>query len=315
MRQQTIRKVITVIAFLVGFALLLSLLSWVYRPRDNTKEGGMDYVMANGYLGEAADSIDVFFIGSSEFYSGVSPMVIWERNGITSYDLATGAQRTYNADAALVRMLKTHQPKLVVLDGYVALKQGNPDEGVFAQLASWFNVLDNHENWKKFGPAQLAAPAVYTHREINKGFRANWHHTETSFAGYMTPSEERWGIPLLNRMYLDHMRAVCARAGVQVMFLVLPSPENWDWAHHNSLQDYADAAGVPLLDLNLYVDELNIDPSVDFRDEGDHLNVKGARKVSEWLADWLRERYELPDRREEAQLALWHEDLEQYPEW
>lgn len=315
MKKELLRPAALILAFLSGLGLLLAGLSRVYLPRDNTKAGGMDYIMANGYLAEGADDIDVFFVGSSEFYSGISPMLIWNQEGITSYDYAIGAQRTYNADVMVKKLLSTHHPKLVVLDGYVALKQGNPDEGVFAQAASWFPILDFHENWKKFGGELLLAPVRYTNREINKGFRPDQRHAVTDVSGFMAPSEERLAMPLLNRLYLRHIKALCDRAGVQVLVLALPSPENWDYAHHNALQAWADRAGISLVDLNLMTEELGIDPDTDYRDGGDHLNVNGAAKVSAWLGTYLKEQYGLRDRRGEEALAAWNEDWNQYPEW
>ena len=314
MNKDTIRHSALVLVFLGILAALLAAASWVYRPRDNTKQGGMDYVMAHGYLGEPAGSIDVFFVGSSEFYSGIAPMPMWERSGLSSYDFATGAQRSYNADAMVRELLQTHHPRLVVLDGYVALKQGNPDEAVFTKLSQWFPVLINHENWKRFDWETICSPVAYTHREINKGFRPDGRHAPASYAGFMTPSEERADLPLLNRLYLDHIMETCREAGVEVLFITLPSPENWDYARHNTLQDYADAAGVPLLDLNLMVTELGIDPECDYRDGGDHLNSAGAEKVSAYLADYLRETYHLEDHREDPALAGWKEDIMLYPE-
>ncbi len=314
MKKANLSSLIRVAAFLLVLALLLSGLSWLYRPRDNTKEGGMDYIMAHGYLGQSADGIDAFFVGSSEFYSGISPMLIWEESGITSYDYAIGAQRAYSADAMVEKLLRTHHPRLVVLDGYVALKRGDPDEAVFSMASRLFSILENHENWKRFDWEMLAAPVEYTHREINRGFRPDNRNTSITYAGFMREDDSRARFPLMNRLYLEHIRAVCQREDIPLLFIALPSPENWDYAHHNALQDYADKAGIELLDLNLMVDELDIDPETDFRDEGDHLNSDGAEKVSHYLAHYLAQQYGLQDHRGDPAYDDWAEDWAQYPE-
>ena len=314
MNKELPKRIAGTILFLLILALLLASLSWLYRPRDNTKAGGMDYVMAHGYLGLPSDGIDAFFVGSSEFYSGISPMLLWDAGGITSYDYATGAQRSYNADAMVEKLLKTHRPKLVVLDGYVALKQGNPDEAVFSMSSRLFPVLENHENWKLFDWEMLSSGVAYTNREINRGFRPDSRHISITHKGFMLPSDERVRMPLMNRLYLDHIRSVCQREGISLLLIALPSPENWDYAHHNTLQDYADQAGIPLLDLNLMVDELGIDPSTDYRDEGDHLNNKGAAKVSQYLSGYLSQQFGLEDHRNDPAYAAWAEDWEAYPE-
>lgn len=315
MKKETIRAAALTAGFLAGLMLLLAALSWLYRPRDNTKAGGMDYVMAHGYLGHSADEIDVFFVGSSEFYSDVSPMLLWEQAGITSYDDAIGAQRTYHAAAMVDELLRTHRPKLIVLDGYVALKRGNPDEAVFSMASSLFPVLTNHENWKRFGPEELAAPVEYTHREINKGFRPDDRSKEAQSGGYMETSEKVLHMPIMNRLFLDYIKTRCDRAGIPLLYLAMPSPENWDIAHHDALQAYADKVGIPLLDLNLMAEELGIDPAVDYRDGGDHLNIKGAAKVSAYLAEYLPRQYSLTDHRNDPAYDRWQEELGEYPEW
>ena len=38
-------------------------------------------------------SIDVMFYGSSHTYSDINPAVLWEEEGISSYDLAGSLQR------------------------------------------------------------------------------------------------------------------------------------------------------------------------------------------------------------------------------
>ena len=315
MKRDNIRPIALTAAFLVGLTALLAALSWLYRPRDNTKAGGMDYVMAHGYLGHRAEELDVFFVGSSEFYSAISPMLLWEQTGISSYDDAIGAQRSYNMAVMVDEMLKTHRPKLIVLDGYVALKQGNPDEAVFALAAAKLGILNNHENWKKFDLEALSAPVSYTHREINKGFRPDGRAEEAKQGEYMETSDDVFRMPLMNRVFLDSIKARCRKEGIALLFVTLPSPENWDMAHHVALQDYADQTGIPLLDLNLMTKELDIDPAVDYRDGGDHLNIQGAAKVSAYLGEYLRTNYDLPDHRGEAGYELWQQELAEYPEW
>ena len=67
----------------------------------------------------------------------------------------------------------------------------------------------------------------------------------------------------------------------------------------------------PMFDFNRMSDELMLDPEKDFFDEG-HLNAYGAKKVSQFMAKWLDEKYDLPDHRNEAGYELWDEDLKYY---
>lgn len=314
MNKTSVKHTATCGAFLLGLAVLLLIASYLYRPRDNTKEGGMNYISTNGYLGEADGTVDVFFVGSSEVYSGICPMRLWDEAGITSYDVATGSQRMNIMTYYVEQILKTHHPKVIVLDAYVIMMRCNPDNVLFTEASKVFPILENHENWKRFDWNMITSPVAYTNREINKGFRPRGAVEQASFNGFMRPSDRVASLYPLNRIYLDYIKDLCDKNGVQLAFVALPSPKNWNYPRHNRMQAYADENGLSFVDLNLMVKELNIDPNEDFRDNGDHLNGPGAKKVSVYLAKYFTEQFHLEDHRDDEAYAIWHEDYEKYPE-
>ena len=70
----------------------------------------------------------------------------------------------------------------------------------------------------------------------------------------------------------------------------VPSPDNWSYQKHNAVENYARENDVTYLDLNLSVEELGIDWTADTTDRGDHLSFTGARKVTDYLGDYLSEK-------------------------
>lgn len=76
----------------------------------------LDKKEANGILGEENNTIDALFVGDSLVYTAISPMVIWEKYGISSYDLSTSAQFLYESYSFLDKALKTQKPKIVFLE-------------------------------------------------------------------------------------------------------------------------------------------------------------------------------------------------------
>jgi hypothetical protein len=312
MRKKTLWYLGRCIAFLLGLALLLQGMSYLYRPRNNRESAGMEEERAHAYLGETPGSIDVFFVGSSEFYSDVSPMKMWEEQGITAYDMATSSQRLRQTYGYLHELFQTQNPRVVVVDGYVALKPCDMNKSLFSEGVVHFPVLERHENWKRFDWKTISSPVRYTYREITKGYRPSGYTVKISYDDFMTPTDDKVELELLNRIYLERIRLLCKAHGAQMVLLAMPSPKNWDYPHHNTLQAYAEEAGIPFLDLNLMVEQLNIEAESDYRDNGDHLNRFGAHKASAYLADYLAEHFSLEDHRQDDRFAVWQEDLQKY---
>ena len=70
MKNTLMRNMLRSAVFLLLLALMLSLLSVVFRPKNNNHDAGMYYIMAHGFLAERERSIDVLILGDSEFSVG-----------------------------------------------------------------------------------------------------------------------------------------------------------------------------------------------------------------------------------------------------
>ena len=66
---------------------------------------------------------------------------------------------------------------------------------------------------------------------------------------------------------------------------------------------------MPYVDGNL--EKIGIDWYTDSPDGGDHMNPRGAAKVTAWLGAYLQTQG-LEDRRDSAAYASWQEDLETF---
>ena len=111
-----IRKAAGSVVFLAGLCALLIFVSYLFLPKNNMAEFGMDEVTANGILGEKENSIDVLVVGDSESYSAISPMEMWAQQGFTSYVCGTSGQYLYLSDTFLKRAFEKQQPKVVIME-------------------------------------------------------------------------------------------------------------------------------------------------------------------------------------------------------
>ena len=75
----------------------------------------------------------------------------------------------------------------------------------------------------------------------------------------------------------------------------------------------ADALEIPYLNMeNDIPGDASIDWQTDTYDGGDHMNLTGAVKVSDYLGDWLADTGLFQDRRGDPAYADWNETLAQF---
>ena len=76
--------------------------------------------------------------------------------------------------------------------------------------------------------------------------------------------------------------------------------------------EYAKDNSLTYIDMNLMLDELGIDWSLDSLDKGDHLNLSGAYKVSDYIGKYLRDNYNISDHRTDEAYKKWEKTSEKY---
>ena len=114
--------------------------------------------------------------------------------------------------------------------------------------------------------------------------------------------------------YLDKMVNLCKLHGTELVLIKAPtlSPiwyDEWD----AQIVDYAKKHNLRYYNFLDKIDEIGIDWDTDTYDQGLHLNVYGAEKLSKYFGRILSEELGLPDHRTEAlPSAIWTEKCETY---
>ena len=75
-----------------------------------------------------------------------------------------------------------------------------------------------------------------------------------------------------------------------------------------------DDLGIDFIDMNLLTEEIPIDWNHDTRDKGDHLNYKGACKVTTYLASYLNNTGLFTSHKEDPEFSDWVEDYKLFEE-
>lgn len=121
-------------------------------------------------------------------------------------------------------------------------------------------------------------------------------------------------IPEKNIEWLRRMKALCDENNIQLLAVKVPTvfmPQlynsSWIEEKYHQVRTLCNEEGITYYDL-LYDTDAGIDWETDTSDEGLHLNLHGAQKLSDNLGRYLIERCGLSPKRSEQ----WNRDLESY---
>lgn len=306
----SIRRGIRIVVYLIAVTLILVVASRIVIPKNNQVEFGQHDPRAFGVLGERSHSLDALFLGDSEVYTSIAPLGLWHNQGIAAYDVSTSAQKLPYTRTLLKRALENQSPRVVAFETNMFFRKVSVDDVLYRALADTFPLFEYHDRWKSLNTADLFAQPRTTWMHREKGFKNNDECKPADATGYMERSDGRTQIPELNQHLIKDMVRMCAERDIEVLFLSTPSTKNWNWKRHNAVEDFIQSdetlGNVRYLDLNLEQGDIGIDWTTDSRDGGDHLNKRGARKVTAFLGSWLRATYNLPDRRNNPAYDAWN---------
>ena len=306
------KRILAFFLFAVFLIAILLAASFVFMPKNNMSEFGMEEAQANGILGEKENTIDVLVLGDSESYSAITPMQIWKDAGYTAYVCGTSAQALNYTSVLLRRAFEKQQPKVVILETNAIYRKISSNQAVGTELANYFSVFQYHNRWKSLGLHDFTGKAKFTWTDDYKGYRYRTKVDPARQKEYMKPTDKAAGIPNLNIQYVREMKQFCDENGSRLVLVSTPSTVNWNFQRHNGIQKLANDIGCEYMDLNLMNDRIQIDWSKDTRDKGDHLNHFGAVKVSRFLSEYLKGTGLLTDHREDPAYAKWNDSLKKY---
>lgn len=325
---KTVKQLISTLCFVLILVLLINGLTFVTRDKN---EADMIYP----YYAEQENSLDVLFVGSSHMMCGIYPMELYHQYGIASYDFTSSALVLPQAYYQVVEALKTQTPKVLVLDisgvAYNDTKVGSPEyvhvqfdnmkwslnkieaihdliEDPSDRLEYYFPLLKFHTRWKELQPEDFQPITG-----VSKGARFSETVLETVGGIEIMPEDFVTPIAEYSETYLRKILNYCRDQDVSVVLLNLPAlPSKTSQGTYNAVFAIAEEYGVSYLNLLHHLDAIGFDFTTDLRDTS-HCNRSGAEKVTLYVGNYLKEHYELPDRRDDPEYApTWDAAYEAY---
>ncbi len=282
---------------------------------------------------EIEEPIDVMFFGTSHVINGVLPLELWEDYGISSYNFGNNGARIPLTYWMMENVFDYQQPKLVVVDcSYLYNNKMTATKVHQAHIAldafpltstklATINDLFLPEERLEF----LLPFTIYHNRwtELGKSdFVVNYNtQLGASPKTYIAVPDEYAKLPegttlpeeTVAMEYLEKMIDSCQAKGIEILLTYIPYPANETRQREAaSAQELALKRGVNCINFLTIPDVVNF--TTDCHDPHSHLNLSGARKITDYLGSYIRTNYDIPDRRTEARFASWDSLYESYAE-
>ncbi|MHC1772499.1 MAG: hypothetical protein AB9907_12370 [Flexilinea sp.] len=324
------KKIISVILFFLVFLISFQFVNDLLFTKTELNA-------AKDLILEKENSIDVLFLGTSHVYCGVNPLEIWNQTGIPSFNVVSNRQPIWSSYGLLKEALKHQKPKAVFFDvlGATDYVEGliDSDRGINAtHLAfdpvplSISKILDILQIDEISNKQEMIFPIIYNHkrlfdnslnsfdfsyvfkkqRNIDKGFVLSVK-TEPVEKPPVYPDGMIPMTPVAEK-YLVKIIELCKKENIPLVLFKTPSSalENF-LMQLTGIAEVGAEYDVPFLDFNRLYDETGLDFKTDFIDGG-HLNVHGAKKISDYLGKYLQENFDLADKRDDPDYTEWNFD-------
>lgn len=319
MKTKVIKTICSFVGIVAIFLALYFYLAMVLLPKDYNDSGAFKYFNAAAIKNEKKNSIDTMFFGNSDLYNGISPMNIYKNTGYTCYSMGAPKQSIKQIRRQIRRNLKNQDLKAIFIETDCFYYPNKFFAGSFvydnAYLVSPFKY---HSRWK-----ELEAKDFYTIPNKAKGlnyFKGYVYEQEN--ANFKRPdwfmNDDPKQVEKIHpsvKKDVAQIVAMCKKKNIQLVFFTLPSPSSWSNKKHNGVQNLANKHGIDYVDLNVERADFSLDYKNCFRDNGNHLNYRGAKICSEYMADYMKNNLDLPDRRQDPKYNDWNKCLELFEEY
>lgn len=322
-------KCINFIKAIIIIVVTVMILTGLLRILTLKSEDGINQFQA--YYKQPENSIDVLFCGSSHIYCDISTGVIWDRYGISSFDLGGAEAPAWVSYYQLKEALRSQRPRVVCYEVSVAAIY----DSFLTQRDAWASDNSYGMKWNSNRIEQLRANSEeedfykrlnpfnimhgrYTDLEENdftnvrssvnyKGFDPREKIVEME-----TPdiSGVKEAVPCSEKAeeYIRKIIELTRTEEIPIILFVSPYDVDEDEQKKlNYIETIAESEGVEYIDFNKRYEEMDMDFTKDMSD-GSHLTYTGNYKFSDYFGGLLKEKYNLTDHHGDAKYVSWDWD-------
>ncbi len=306
------KNIIKIAGFAAGLIAILWLLSLIFDGARWVNEG---YVASRdariaGIDTEQPGQIDVLNVGDSLCNVGLTPMELYRDYGYTAYNMGRDLQMPLES-LFYIRQAHKRQPiKVIFWEAHNLFRDESIidfGQSVFSEFFKYkVPFIKYHYIWKNW----IEGPGI---RKFYKGYLVNEEVSAyTDGAYYWYPDHEIYPIHGRQKMLFRLAQRYCRENDIKLVLYSCASAKCYDIRMHNAVKEFAQECGVDYLDANYDVEKIHIDWAQDTFDGGDHLNLYGCRKMTNYLGNYMADTCGLTDHRGDPAYQNWEELLPAY---
>lgn len=331
-KKKILKWTILISIFLIILFNFIKIITYIMKPMC------VDLENIAGLYGEKKNSLDMVYIGGSACFVYWEPLKAFEQEGIASYNYGGNMIQPECYKMMVKEILKTQKPELIIIDARAfqyRKKDKPPTEPAYRNILTGIPLSLNkiqfiQDNVKKYlddDEVSYYFDIIKYHRET-KGQRIN-EQIKMAFNLYKNPVKGFLFVPKVAKQIKPNIKTTQERpidketevilldlleylktTDCNYMFVVSPYVEEKEHKENfNYIEKIVEGYGYNFLDSNDYYKEMKMDFNTDFYNAG-HVNIFGADKYTDFLTQYIKKNYQLPDRRQDYQ--EWNDLL---PNW
>lgn len=311
-----------VLIFLALGEMLMSVM--IFKQEDGT-------LPVHNYYSLPRDTVDVLVLGTSHAGMNVSTKTMWDEYGIAGYRFWGSIQPIWNTYYYLLEALKYQSPKVVLLDAHsvtfqqeygpypvqvkntIAMRLSKEKvENIWASVPQGerafmlFGFPTYHNRYNQLTQEDFEYFPWDSHKEIQV---LSSETTEAIYSFNILDKDTTEGeidLGEKEEKYLRMLLSYCKEHQIHLEIVASPYEITAiEQQKYRRVRSIAAEYGFDFTNFNECYQDYGIDPQQDFLDPG-HFNKTGMPKYARALAELLKSKYDLPDRRQDPS-HIWNQ--------
>lgn len=332
--KKIIKWSILIIIFIIISFIFIRVMTYIMKPSR------VDLNNIAGFYGEDKNTLDMVYIGGSAAFQYYAPLRAFEQEGIASYDYASKTIQPELYKTMIKEIFKTQNPKLIVIDArcfQYREKDQPPTEAAYRNLLTGMPlslnkiecIYNNVEKYLNEGEASYCFDIIKYHRDlqdekINDQIKMAFNMYRNPFKGFEFYPDVKKQIMIKNdtkkktsvseetEKILIDLLEYCKTTECNYLFVVSPYVEQEEHKENfNYISEIINQYGYNFLDANDFYNQMEMDFNTDLYNHN-HVNIFGAEKYTDFMTDYIKNNYNLPDRREDENYKDWFDLLDNW---